>query len=177
MTAGATSRPLAWLIAIVVAGVAVDQLTKAWVVAVLAPGRVVALVGDLFQLQLFRNSGAAFSTGESFTIVFSVLAVVVMAGVFWLVVPKIRCRSWAVAVGLGLAGVAGNFVDRLVREPGPMRGHVIDFLALKYFAVFNVADMMLTAAAIMVVVLSVLVRIDFAGNRTGEAGDAGRDSS
>ena len=41
---------------------------------------------------------------------------------------RVGSRVWAVALGLLLAGVAGNLTDRLFRAPGPLRGHVIDFL-------------------------------------------------
>ena len=42
--------------------------------------------------------------------------------------------------GLLLAGILGNLTDRLIRPPGFMRGHVVDFLQLPNFAIFNVAD-------------------------------------
>ena len=60
------------------------------------------------------------------------------------------------AIGLLCAGVAGNLTDRLFRPPGVLRGHVIDFLELPYWPVFNVADMCITAAAIMIMFLSVV---------------------
>ena len=53
---------------------------------------------------------------------------------------RIGSVGWAIALGLLLAGVAGNLTDRLVREPGPLRGHVIDFFMLPNWPVFNVAD-------------------------------------
>jgi len=156
---------------LILLGVGLDQLTKALAVAYLTPGRPVRLVGDLFQLSLYRNPGASFSMGSQLTVVFSSLAVVVLVGTLVWVVPKVRCWSWVVAVGLGLAGVAGNLGDRLFRQPGPFRGYVVDFLALKYFAVFNVADVLLTSAAVLIVVLSLFLKRDFNGRRVtrGEA--------
>ena len=59
--------------------------------------------------------------------------------------------GWAVALGLLLAGVAGNLTDRLFREPGPLRGHVIDFLMLPHWPVFNVADMCINVAAVLII--------------------------
>ena len=53
----------------------------------------------------------------------------------------------AVAIGWLLAGVAGNLTDRLFRAPGPFEGHVVDFIAVRGFAIFNVADMCITGAA------------------------------
>jgi signal peptidase II len=155
------------IVSIIVVGVAIDQIVKAVVVDRLVPGQPVKLVSDIFELLLMRNSGAAFSSGPGLTVVFSILAVVVLVAVAIWIVPKIQCQSWAVAIGLGMAGVAGNLVDRLVRAPGPFRGQVVDFFALKYFAVFNVADVMLTAAAVMIVVFALFKRIDFNGRPIG----------
>ena len=54
---------------------------------------------------------------------------------------------WAVALGLLLGGALGNLVDRLLRAPGPGRGHVVDFI--DYFGLFigNVADVAIVAGA------------------------------
>lgn len=154
---------------LILVGVSIDQITKALAVARLTPGRPVPLVGDVLQLSLFRNPGASFSMGAGLTVVFALLAVAVLVGTLVWVAPKVRCVSWALAVGLGMAGVAGNLVDRLARHPGPFRGYVVDFLALKYFAVFNVADVLLTTAAVLIVVLTVFLRRDFDGRPVGPA--------
>jgi signal peptidase II len=59
---------------------------------------------------------------------------------------------WAIALGFLLAGVAGNLTDRMFREPGPFRGHVIDFLMLPNWPVFNVADMCINVAAGLILI-------------------------
>jgi len=148
---------------IVAIGLVVDQVTKAVAVAHLVPGQPVRLVGDIFQLALYRNSGAAFSTGASLTVVFALAGLAALAALGGWVVPKVRTTWWAVTVGLGLAGIIGNLVDRIVRPPGILRGHVIDFFALKYFAVFNVADAMLTTAAVLVLVILFFVKVGLDG--------------
>ena len=48
--------------------------------------------------------------------------------------------------------MAGNLTDRLFREPGPMRGHVVDFLRFPHWPIFNVADMCINVAAVLIVV-------------------------
>jgi signal peptidase II len=161
--------------AIVVAGVGLDQATKAMAVQWLTGHDPVRLVSDIFQLSLVRNPGAAFSAGANATVVFSVLALLVTVGLCVWVVPKVRSKMWAVVVGLALAGIVGNFIDRLVRSPGLFRGHVVDFFALKHFAVFNVADMMLTAAAILVVIVSFFGKGLSQGSE-GEADGSGEES-
>ena len=160
MTArGATAT----MLAIIVAGVGIDQATKAVAIARLVPDEPVRVVSDIVQFQIFRNAGAAFSTGTSLTVVFSVLALAVLVAVCVWVMPKVRSALWAVAVGMGMAGVAGNFIDRLVRSPGVFRGHVIDFISVKHFAVFNVADMLLTCAAALIVLIVFVAKVGLEG--------------
>jgi len=156
-------KPLALMLILIVGGVALDQITKALAIAWLVPGRPVPIVSDLLQFDLWRNPGAAFSTGAGLTVGFAVLALLVLIAVSVFVLPRVRCLVWAIAIGMGMAGVAGNFIDRLVRPPGPFRGYVIDFFSLKYFAIFNVADILLTAAAVLIVVIALWVRVDLSG--------------
>jgi signal peptidase II len=139
-----------------VVGLGLDIVTKIIAVSRLDPGEPVRLLGGLLTLRLIRNPGAAFSSGEQFTIVFAAVAVVVLIFVVVRLVPRLGHPGWAVALGLLCAGVAGNLTDRLFRAPGPFRGHVVDFLQLPYFAIFNVADMCITAAAILIMVLAVV---------------------
>ncbi len=62
--------------------------------------------------------------------------------------PKIASRPWAVVLGLLLGGALGNLIDRLFRAPGPLRGHVVDFLDYYTFFVGNVADIAIVVAAL-----------------------------
>ncbi|MDR2931297.1 MAG: signal peptidase II [Propionibacteriaceae bacterium] len=149
-----------------VVGIALDQVTKAIALAKLTPGHPVDVVPQVLQLDLVRNPGAAFSTGTGFTVGFSILAACVLGAVIVWVVPKVRSRWWAIIVGLGLAGVGGNFIDRVFRAPGPFRGHVIDFFSLRHFAVFNVADILLTATAMLIIIDVVFLRIGLDGAPT-----------
>jgi signal peptidase II len=64
----------------------------------------------------------------------------------------------------------GNLTDRVLREPGPFRGHVVDFLALPHWPVFNVADMCIDTAGALFVLL--LLRGDHLdGSPRAEGGD------
>ena len=58
-------------------------------------------------------------------------------------------------------------MDRLFRSPGVFRGHVVDFLQLPYWPIFNVADMCITAAAVMIMVLAVVKNVGVDGKRAG----------
>jgi signal peptidase II len=151
--------------AVMVTGLAADVITKSVVVARLDPASPVRLLGGLLTLRLLRNPGAAFSQGQRFTYVFAVAAIVVLAFVIIRLVPRLRHRGWAVALGLLCAGVAGNLVDRIFRRPAVLRGHVVDFLQLPYFAIFNVADMCITTSAALIIYWSVIKGVGLNGER------------
>ena len=166
------------LVALVaVAGLTADLVTKIIAVTQLEPLASVRLLGGLLTLRLIRNPGAAFSQGQRFTYVFAVAGIVVLTFVIIKLVPRIGHPAWAVAIGLLCAGVAGNLTDRLFRPPGVLRGHVIDFLELPYWPIFNVADMCITAAAIMIIFLSVVKGISITGQHHPRPGrrDSGDD--
>ncbi|WP_169741838.1 signal peptidase II [Nocardioides aequoreus] len=133
-------------------GLTVDQVTKVLAVRELTDRDPVEVVGTLLQLVLVYNPGAAWGAGSSITPVITAIAIVATVVVLWQI-TKVRHVGWAVALGLLLAGVAGNLTDRMLRDPGPFRGHVVDFLALPNFPVFNVADMCINVAGVLLVVL------------------------
>jgi signal peptidase II len=161
------------VVAVAVAGLTIDLLTKIIAVTQLEPLAPVRLLGGLLTLRLIRNAGAAFSQGQRFTYVFAIAAITVLCFVIIKLVPRIGHPAWAVAIGLLCAGVAGNLTDRLFRPPGVLRGHVIDFLELPYWPVFNVADMCITAAAILIIYLSVVKGISITGERHVRSGRRG----
>ena len=151
---GPRRRLSAPALALTVAAVAfaVDQASKVLAVRHLTGHAPVEVVGTFLKLELLRNPGAAFSTGTSLTPFISVVALVAAVVVLALV-RRVRHRGWAVALGLLLAGVSGNLLDRLLRDPGPFRGHVVDFLALPHWPVFNVADICIDVAGVIFVIL------------------------
>ncbi|MFC4787343.1 signal peptidase II [Nocardioides sp. MAHUQ-72] len=136
---------------VAVAAYVVDLTTKLLAVARLTDRPDVKVVGDLLVLHLTRNPGAAFSTGTEYTVALSCVAMVAVLVVVYLS-RRVGSVLWAVALGLLLAGVAGNLTDRIFREPGPLRGHVIDFVMLPHWPVFNVADMCINVAAALILV-------------------------
>ena len=145
--------------ALVAAGVAlvglgVDQASKRAVLETLSPGQPVEIVGSLVRFNLIFNPGAAFSLGTSMTLALSIFAIVALLACVFIALSKVRTLSQALAVGLMMAGISGNLHDRIFRAPGPLLGHVVDFIQLPHFAIFNVADMCITSAAFLIILLS-----------------------
>jgi signal peptidase II len=132
-----------------------DVVSKIVVVADLAGRPPMTLLGGLITLQLYRNAGAAFGVGPSFTAMYALIAAAVLAAILR-VSGRLQSWLWAVALGLVLGGAAGNLADRLFRSPGPMRGWVIDWIKLPYFPeTFNIADSALTVGVALIVLASI----------------------
>ncbi|MBB5788309.1 signal peptidase II [Jiangella mangrovi] len=146
-------RLISRLAVIAVLVTAVDQLTKWWAENELTGREPIEIVGDLLQLRLLYNSGAAFSIATGMTWVLTLIVVVVIAVVIR-ASAKLGSRGWAVAFGLLLGGAFGNLIDRLFRDPGFPEGHVVDFIDYGGLFVGNVADIAITAAAVLIAVLT-----------------------
>jgi signal peptidase II len=144
---------------------AFDTVTKLVAVATLSDRPPVELLGGALTFRLTRNSGAAFSLAEGYTMVFSGVAVIVVV-VIARIARRLSSLGWAVALGLLLGGATGNLADRVFRSPGLMRGHVVDFLELPQWPVFNIADSAIVSAGVLMVLLAAL-GIEIDGTRRG----------
>ena len=166
----AARRPrtrLLLLLALVV--LALDLGTKLLVVATVERGADIRLLGGALYLTHTRNTGAAFSFAEGFTVVFTLIAVAV-AVVIVRTARRLFATGWAVALGLVLGGAVGNLVDRVFREPGFLRGGVVDFISVfapdgEVYPVFNVADSAIVCGGALGAFLA-LRGIEFDGTRT-----------
>jgi signal peptidase II len=155
------------VVAVIVIGL--DQVTKYLAVRDLTPGVPVPVLDGILQFRLIRNSGAAFSVATGMTWVLTLIAIGVSV-VIVRVARRLGSVRWALALGLLLGGAVGNLTDRLLREPGFGRGHVVDFIEyLRFpfinFPVFNVADSSVVTAACLIALLGFLgIGVD--GRRT-----------
>lgn len=149
-----TERPrpdaLIWLL-VSVAILAMDQLTKMWVLSSLPEYTAVPVIEGFWNWYRTYNTGAAFSflsdAGGWQQYVFAVLAFVITGVlVFWL--SRTPRRDWksALPYALVIGGAIGNVIDRLVH------GHVIDFIQWHwrdyYWPAFNIADAAIVGGAI-----------------------------
>jgi len=146
-----TGRRFALVGGVAAAAVVADQLTKWWAVDRLSRGPI-KIVGSL-RLALSHNSAGAFGLGSG-VVPMIVLAVVALVVVLFVVGRSIDRSAMAVALGLVLGGAVGNLLDRVFRSPGFGRGAVIDFVDLRWWPVFNVADAAITIGCVLLVLLS-----------------------
>lgn len=168
-------RLITWTFVLAALVLLVDQLTKWWAESALVwGGDPKPLIGELLQLRLIYNDGAALSIATGMTWVLTIVVCVVVV-VIVRAIRRIGSTGWAVALGLLLGGALGNLGDRFFREPGFARGHVVDFIDYGVF-VGNVADIAIVAAAVLIVVLS-FRGIGLDGRRHVEGGDARADQA
>jgi signal peptidase II len=147
------SRRVRVLLAVAALVYALDVASKMLAVAKLTEGDTIRLLGSLLQLHLVRNAGAAFGIGVGMTVVFTVVAAVVIA-VILRVARRLYSLPWAVALGMLLGGALGNLTDRVFRSPSVFAGHVVDFLELPHWPVFNLADSAIVVSSVVMVTLS-----------------------
>jgi len=131
---GAGSSHWLGLSSIAVAAVGADQLTKQVVARTLALGEEVEIVGP-FSIHHVNNSGIAFGLFSNAT---SVVIALTALAVLWMLVFFARSGArhpvLPVALGFVLGGSISNLVDRV------RLGHVTDFLDLRFWPAFNLAD-------------------------------------
>lgn len=139
--------------------VALDQLSKYFVVRDIALGGTVPFLEGVFHLTYVQNTGAAFSILQGqrwfFLLVFAAFIVLL----FWAkkknVLPFTRLEWWFMASIVG--GGLGNIIDRVAR------GYVVDMIATDFikFPVFNVADCFITCGAIALMVHLIFFNNEF----------------
>lgn len=130
-----------------------DLATKIWAVARLENQPEIKVFGEFLKFSFVRNPGAAFSFGTSVTWVFTLIAIAVSITIL-LVSKSVTNRPWAIALGGLLGGAVGNLIDRIFRSPEVFQGHVVDFISVPNYPMFNISDSAVVLSAIAMVVLS-----------------------
>ena len=160
LSAPTRPRRVGLLLAVAAFVLAADVISKSIVVARMADHQPIRLLGGLLTITLTRNGGAAFSIGTSMTIVFTAIAVGVIVYILR-TARNLRSIGWAITLGLLLGGATGNLLDRIFRAPGPFQGHVVDWIELPHWPVFNLADSSIVCAGVLVVLLALCgIRLD-----------------
>ncbi|MBJ7286467.1 MAG: signal peptidase II [Candidatus Nanopelagicus sp.] len=141
-----------WLAATALVVFAVDHFTKFLAIKSLSD-EPKQIIGDILQFRLAFNSGAAFSLASSGTIFLSTFSIIMVAVIFYFG-RKVESTKWAFALGLALGGIFGNLSDRIFRSPGGLQGEVVDWIQVPHWPIFNIADMAVVSAAILISYLS-----------------------
>lgn len=149
-------------VAIAIAVVILDQLTKSWLVANVEPGGAIEILGDWVRLIHGRNDGGLFGLFGGSA---AVLAIASLGVIGLIVAYHARSKPNAVltiALGLLLGGAVGNLLDRL------RFGYVVDFVdagigTLRFYT-FNVADSAISIAILLLILLALFPALGGAGS-------------
>jgi signal peptidase II len=146
----ATRSTSFWIAAIVV--VSLDQYTKHVVTTTFAPGESRIVAPHVLWLTYVQNHSGAFGLFGTRSWLLIAMALFVL-GIFWVSFRDSAARSRLVRVAFGaiVGGAVGNIVDRVRLQ------YVVDFIDLRWWPVFNVADSCITIG-VCLLVLSTLVR-------------------
>ncbi|MCB5014764.1 signal peptidase II [Streptococcus mutans] len=130
--------------------VALDQLSKFFVVKYIRLGTIVEFIPNLVNLTYLRNTGAAFSILENQQWLFTVVTFIVLGVAFYYLIKQMQTQNfWLLAsLLLIISGGLGNFIDRL------RLGYVVDMIHLDFvdFAIFNVADSYLSVGVALLII-------------------------
>lgn len=125
--------------------VALDRISKIFFLKILSLGESIPVIENVFHVTLIHNTGIAFGLFKNQGVLFVIIPVV---AIFLISVHLFRMRdsreankTYVFAFSLILAGAIGNLIDRLIF------GYVIDFIDLRVWPVFNLADSAITIGA------------------------------
>lgn len=164
----------AWWIALIPLIIAYmgDLWTKETVLANMVEGERIPVIEPVLFWHFIRNPGAAFSIGTDYTWVFTIVQAAGLIIVLYLIIRRARTLPWLLTLGALGGGIAGNLTDRLFRDPGFGVGHVIDFISVPNFAIFNIADSFIVVSIIVIVILVMMGRtMDGLPEESDEAAD------
>lgn len=125
-----------------------DQLTKFYIRENFGLNESAPIIKNIFHFTYITNTGSAFGLFKGFNLFFIFFSIIVIIVIFYYL-RKIKENEKALqfSVGLLLGGTIGNLIDRL------LHGYVIDFIDLRIWPVFNIADSAVTISIILLIIL------------------------
>jgi signal peptidase II len=141
-----TSRRVQHFTLIALGIIILDQITKLLAAQITEP---ISVLGSWFTLTLAFNTGGAFSILTGNTVLLGLVNIVVFCAIFYYNMFKKLSRLEYVSFALIAGGALGNAIDRL------FYGWVVDFLAIGWWPIFNIADSAIVVGVCLLVVYEV----------------------
>jgi signal peptidase II len=128
-----------------------DRITKIFFSGILNLGESLPLIRNVLHMTLVHNTGIAFGLfkeqGAVFIIVPTIAVVLLVYNIYYYKQNNQELsRLYIVAFSMILGGAIGNLIDRMAY------GHVIDFIDLRVWPVFNIADSAITIGAVIIAI-------------------------
>jgi signal peptidase II len=149
---------------IIVFGILIDQITKWLAVKFLKPIDTLPIIEDVLHFTFLRNKGAAFGMLSDQRWVFMTVSTIAILGLgIFLYMRKAPNMLYAISISAIISGGIGNMIDRIAL------GYVIDFIDVRLidFAIFNVADCLVTVGAFGLIVLLLIDMVKEAKKSSG----------
>jgi signal peptidase II len=128
--------------------ITIDQVTKYLVNTKISLNTSIEIIPGIIFISHVKNSGAAFGVFQNRT---NILIIISVIAIILIIILKIKLNLdsifYNISLGFILGGAIGNLIDRIIF------GEVVDFLHLRYFAVFNVADSFICIGFGIVIIL------------------------
>lgn len=125
----------------------IDQAVKYYVSHFMALGRSLEVIPNLLYFTYIRNTGAAFGIFPNRLPVLTVISILFIAVIIhYYTVSSKKDPLMMFSLSFMLGGAVGNLIDRI------FRGYVVDVIDVKYFSVFNFADIMINAGVVLLLI-------------------------
>lgn len=138
-------------IVLVIVLLGIDLLLKYLVSTYLT---IVNIIDNFFSLTYVLNDGAAFSLFASRTYLLILIALICLFFIIYELKNNLDDRMLSIGYSLALAGLLGNFLDRLID------GYIIDYLSFKIlgynYPIFNFADILIVVGIVIVIIKEIL---------------------
>ncbi|GAB3067848.1 signal peptidase II [Virgibacillus ainsalahensis] len=142
-----------YIIALII--IAIDQLSKWFVVKTMELGEQITVIENFFYLTSHRNAGAAWGILQGQMLFFYIVTLIVVIGIIYYMQKYGKNDKFlAIALSFLLGGSIGNFIDRLFHQEVV---DFFDFIIFNYdFPIFNIADSALTIGVILVIIATII---------------------
>lgn len=133
-----------WFALISLVIIVADRLVKQWIVASFPVGKPTPLLGNILFITHVHNTGGAFGLFSNLRILFIIMGIVVpiLILIFYRKLFE-KGPVWVIAASLITGGAIGNDIDRV------LYGFVVDFLDVRFWPIFNVADIAISAGIVL----------------------------
>ena len=125
--------------------VLLDQVSKHYIEKLFPIGSSLAVIKNIFYITHTNNTGVSFGLFKGYNLIFILISLIAL--VFFIYLFKKNSGYWPQLSLIG-GGIVGNLIDRITL------GYVIDFLELKFWPIFNIADSAITLGVIWLIIAS-----------------------
>ncbi|MBU0628473.1 MAG: signal peptidase II [Nanoarchaeota archaeon] len=123
-----------------------DQLTKYIISHTFALSESITLIKNLLEITYIRNTGAGFGIFRGANIILIFTSLIIIGIILFYFDKILKEKPSHIPLALILGGAVGNLIDRL------FLGHVIDFIYIRFWPAFNVADSCISIGAVWLII-------------------------